>query len=76
MKNKLNFNTKVIHAGLNPDSATGAIMTPIYQASTYVQDSPGNHKGFEYSRTGNPTRSALESNLAALENTKFGLFRM
>ncbi|MAN50126.1 MAG: cystathionine gamma-synthase [Flavobacteriales bacterium] len=73
MKNKLNFNTKVIHAGLNPDSATGAIMTPIYQTSTYVQDSPGNHKGFEYSRTGNPTRSALESNLAALENAKFGL---
>lgn len=62
------FNTKTIHAGLSPDPTTGAIMTPIYQTSTYVQDGIGNHKGFEYSRTGNPTRAALESNLAALEN--------
>lgn len=69
----MKFNTKVIHAGLEPDSATGAIMTPIYQTSTYVQDTPGEHKGFEYSRTGNPTRAALESNLAALENAKYGL---
>ena len=70
---KLKFNTKVIHAGLEPDPTTGAIMTPIYQTSTYVQTSPGEHKGFEYSRTGNPTRAALESNLAALENAKYGL---
>ena len=69
----MKFNTKVIHAGLEPDSATGAIMTPIYQTSTYVQSSPGDHKGFEYSRTGNPTRAALERNLAALENAKYGL---
>lgn len=69
----MKFNTKVIHAGLEPDTATGAIMTPIYQTSTYVQASPGDHKGFEYSRTGNPTRAALESNLAALENAKYGL---
>ena len=69
----MKFNTKVIHAGLEPDPTTGAIMTPIYQTSTYVQASPGDHKGFEYSRTGNPTRAALESNLAALENAKYGL---
>jgi cystathionine beta-lyase len=66
------FNTKTIHAGLSADPATGAIMTPIYQTSTYVQESIGNHKGFEYSRTGNPTRAALEANLAALENGKYG----
>jgi len=69
----MKFNTKVIHAGLKPDKSTGAIMTPIYQTSTYIQTSPGEHQGFEYSRTGNPTRSALESNLAALENSKYGL---
>ena len=69
----MKFNTKVIHAGLEPDPTTGAIMTPIYQTSTYMQASPGDHKGFEYSRTGNPTRAALESNLAALENAKYGL---
>ena len=68
----MKFGTKAIHAGLEPDSATGAIMTPIYQTSTYVQDGIGNHKGFEYSRTGNPTRHALESNLAAIENGKYG----
>ena len=68
----MKFNTKVIHAGVHPDSATGAIMTPIYQTSTYVQEEIGVHKGFEYSRTGNPTRAALESNLAALENGKYG----
>ena len=64
----MKFNTKVIHAGIEPDPTTGAIMTPIFQTSTYVQASPGNHKGFEYARTQNPTRSALEKNLAALEN--------
>ncbi|MEM9544738.1 MAG: cystathionine gamma-synthase [Bacteroidota bacterium] len=64
----MKFGTKVIHAGVEPDPSTGAIMTPIYQTSTYVQDSPGNHKGFEYARTQNPTRSVLEKNLAALEN--------
>ena len=66
------FGTKVIHAGVQPDSATGAIMTPIYQTSTYVQDGVGNHKGYEYSRTLNPTRHALENNLAAIENGKYG----
>ena len=71
-KDAMKFNTKVIHAGIHPDPATGAIMTPIYQTSTYVQEEIGVHKGFEYSRTGNPTRAALESNLAALESGKFG----
>lgn len=70
---KMRFETKVLHAGLEADPSTGAIMTPIYQTSTYVQSAPGNHKGFEYSRTGNPTRQALERNLAALENGNFGL---
>jgi len=69
---KMKFNTKVIHAGVHPDVATGAIMTPIYQTSTYVQEEIGVHKGFEYSRTGNPTRQALENNLAAIEEGKFG----
>lgn len=64
----MKFGTKVIHAGIEPDPTTGAIMTPIYQTSTYAQESPGKHKGFEYARTQNPTRSALEANLAALEN--------
>jgi cystathionine gamma-lyase len=64
----MKFETKVIHAGIEPDPATGAIMTPIYQTSTYVQEAPGKHKGFEYARTQNPTRSVLEANLAALEN--------
>ncbi len=68
----MKFNTKVIHAGVHPDPATGAIMTPIYQTSTYVQDEIGVHKGFEYSRTSNPTRAALENNLAALEGGKYG----
>ena len=53
-------------------AATGAIMTPIYQTSTYVQEGVGNHKGFQYSRTSNPTRSALEANIAAIENGKYG----
>jgi cystathionine gamma-lyase len=64
----MKFNTKVIHAGIHPDPVTGAIMTPIYQTSTYVQAAPGDHKGYEYARTQNPTRTVLESNLAALEN--------
>ena len=68
----MKFGTKAIHAGINPDSATGAIMTPIYQTSTYVQDGVGNHKGYQYSRTQNPTRHVLENNLAALENGSFG----
>jgi cystathionine beta-lyase/cystathionine gamma-synthase len=69
---KMKFGTKAIHAGVQPDPATGAIMTPIYQTSTYVQEGVGNHKGYEYSRTLNPTRHALEKNLAAIENGKFG----
>ncbi len=64
----MKFATKVIHAGIEPDPSTGAIMTPIFQTSTYVQAAPGDHKGYEYARTQNPTRSALETNLAALEN--------
>jgi len=68
----MKFGTKAIHAGVSPDSATGAIMTPIYQTSTYVQDGIGNHKGYAYSRSQNPTRHALEKNLAALENGKHG----
>ncbi len=69
----MKFGTKAIHARLDPDPATGAIMTPIYQTSTYVQKSPGDHKGYEYSRTHNPTRTALQNNLAALENGKHGV---
>jgi cystathionine beta-lyase len=68
----MKFGTKAIHAGVQPDPATGAIMTPIYQTSTYVQEGVGNHKGYEYSRTLNPTRHALEKNLAAIENGKYG----
>lgn len=64
----MKFATKLIHAGIEPDPSTGAVMTPIFQTSTYAQDSPGQHKGYEYARTQNPTRSALEKNLAALEN--------
>lgn len=69
----MKFGTKAIHAGVEPDPSTGAIMTPIYQTSTYVQKSPGVHKGYEYARTQNPTRDALQKNLAALENGKHGL---
>lgn len=68
----MKFGTKALHAGIEPDPSTGAIMTPIFQTSTYVQDGPGVHKGFVYARTQNPTRSVLEKNLAALENAKFG----
>lgn len=72
-KENMKFETKTIHAGLKPDESTGAIMTPIYQTSTYVQESPHKHKGYEYSRTQNPTKHALERNLAAVENAKHGL---
>ena len=65
--------TRFIHAGAEPDPSTGAIMTPIYQTSTYVQAAPGEHKGFEYARSQNPTRKALETALAEIENGKFGL---
>ena len=65
--------TKFIHAGTHPDPSTGAIMTPIYQTSTYVQEAPGKNKGFEYARSQNPTRQALEEALAIIENGKFGL---
>src|ERR671934_300670 len=61
------FSTVCLHAGQEPDSATGAIVTPIYQTSTYVQDELGKHKGYEYARTQNPTRAALEANVAAIE---------
>ena len=69
----MKFGTKTIHAGVHPDPETGAIMTPIYQTSTYVQRSPGDHKGYEYSRTHNPTRTQLQNALAALENGQHGL---
>lgn len=69
----MKFGTKAIHAGVEPDPSTGAIMTPIFQTSTYVQSAPGEHKGYEYSRTQNPTRDALQRSLAALENGKYGL---
>lgn len=69
----MRFATKAIHAGVEPDPTTGAIMTPIYQTSTYVQEAPGVHKGYEYSRTHNPTRTALQQALAALENARHGI---
>lgn len=65
--------TKIIHAGMEPDPSTGAIMTPIYQTSTYVQEAPGKNKGFEYARSQNPTRKALEEALAVIENARYGL---
>jgi len=71
-KNRQGFATRAIHAGQRPDPVTGAIMTPIYASSTYVQESPGEHKGYEYSRTGNPTRKALEDCVADLENGTAG----
>ncbi len=67
----MKFATKAVHAGVHPDPSTGAIMTPIYQTSTYVQASPGQHQGYEYARTQNPTRDALQASLAALENGQF-----
>lgn len=69
----MKFNTKVIHAGVEPDPSTGAIMTPIFQTSTFVQEAPGIHKGYEYARTQNPTRIALEKCLAELENGSHGI---
>ncbi|MCB0546582.1 MAG: cystathionine gamma-synthase [Phaeodactylibacter sp.] len=69
----MKFGTKVIHAGIKPDPGTGAVMTPIFQTSTYAQAAPGQHKGYEYARTQNPTRSVLENNLAALEDGRFGI---
>jgi cystathionine beta-lyase/cystathionine gamma-synthase len=69
----LKLATKIIHAGAEPDPSTGAIMTPIYQTSTYVQAAPGKHKGYEYARSQNPTRKALEDALAIIENGKYGL---
>ena len=69
----LGFATLAVHAGQSPDPATGAIMTPVYLTSTYVQEWPDKHKGYDYARTVHPTRSALEANLAALEGAQFGL---
>jgi cystathionine gamma-lyase len=69
----MKLGTKFIHAGAEPDPSTGAIMTPIYQTSTFVQSAPGQHKGYEYARSQNPTRKALEEALAAIENAKYGL---
>ena len=71
MKEKIHFNTATIHGGQSPDKAYGAVMPPIYQTSTYAQKSPGKHKGFEYSRTHNPTREALEKSLASIESGNF-----
>lgn len=69
----MGFSTDAIHAGQKPDPSTGAIITPIYQTSTFVQEELGKHKGYEYARTSNPTRSALEKNLAVLERGRYGL---
>ena len=69
----MKFGTKAIHAGVEPDPSTGAIMTPIFQTSTFVQESPSRHKGYGYARGTNPTRNALQKSIAALENGKFGL---
>ncbi len=72
MENKLHFNSATIHGGQEHDKAYGAVMPPIYQTSTYAQSTPGGHKGFEYSRTHNPTRQALEKSLASIESGKYG----
>lgn len=69
----MKFGTKAVHAGVTPDPTTGAIMTPVYQTSTYVQESPAKHKGYAYARGANPTRDALQKSIATLENGKFGL---
>lgn len=69
----MKFGTKAVHAGVEPDPSTGAIMTPIYQTSTYVQESPAKHKGYAYARGANPTRNALQKSIASLENGKFGI---
>ena len=70
---KLKFNSKTIHGGQEPDKAYGAVMPPIYQTSTYAQTTPGGHQGYEYSRSANPTRTALENAFASIENGKYGL---
>src|SRR2546421_7566653 len=67
------FATRAIHAGQEPDPSTGAVITPIYATSTYVQEGPGEHKGYDYARSHNPTRFALEDNIASLEGAKHGL---
>ena len=72
-KNNLKFNSKTIHGGQEPDKAYGAVMPPIYQTSTYAQTAPGVHNGYEYSRSANPTRTALEKSLASIENGNYGL---
>ena len=72
-KAALKFNSKTIHGGQEPDKAYGAVMPPIYQTSTYAQTTPGGHQGYEYSRSGNPTRTALERSLASIENGKYGM---
>ncbi len=72
-KLSMQFETACIHAGQAPDPTTGAVMTPVYQTSTYIQDGVGKHRGYDYARTGNPTRTALEANLAILEAGQFGL---
>lgn len=69
----MKFGTKAVHAGVEPDPLTGAVMTPIYQTSTYAQESPSKHKGYAYARGANPTREALQKSIAALENGKYGL---
>lgn len=69
----MKFGTKAVHAGVEPDPSTGAIMTPIYQTSTYVQESPSKHKGYAYARGANPTRNSLQKSIAALENGKYGI---
>ena len=69
----MRFETRAIHDGQEPDALTGAVIVPVYQTSTYQQEAIGKHKGYEYSRTGNPTRSALEKALASLEEGKYGL---
>ncbi|MEK6153065.1 cystathionine gamma-synthase [Flavobacteriaceae bacterium 3-367] len=70
---KLKFNSRTIHGGQEPDKAYGSVMPPIYQTSTYAQTTPGGHQGYEYSRSGNPTRTALENSLASIENGNYGL---
>ena len=69
----MNFETRAIHVGQEPDPATGAVTTPIYQTSTYVQDAVGVHKGYDYSRVANPTRTALQHALASLESADHGI---
>ncbi|MBC2838019.1 cystathionine gamma-synthase [Robiginitalea sp. SC105] len=73
MKKELRFNSRTIHGGQQPDKAYGAVMPPIYQTSTFAQTSPGEHRGYEYSRSGNPTRHALEESLASIESGRYGL---